>query len=441
MTIMTAGEYRIQKNGAGTGAALPWAKAAAGWFVAAAAVGTILRVSFAVGTTPPLPFGNLLHAHSHIALFGWMGSALTGLFYAVLPAISGRSLKKSWQPGFHYKILQYATAGALIAFLWQGYAGFSVAFCTIHVLLWYFFAFVLRHQFPREVLVVSPALRLMKLAITGLLLSSLGTWALPFIMMHASPSAELLKTMSLDFFLHMFADGWLLPAVLGLLLAVSGTAGTYTNTTMKHLRANLLLYIPAVLLSSLRSTAHTLSDWIYIPAVGAGLLLGAIHLHFVWIFRKEFRQPLLYAPALFLLLKAFLECAPTFLPGHNFWEARPVLIAYLHIKMLGIGTLGLLATLGIVCPFRHSIGIYTLFGGGVSAMVASLLLLCLPALPVVYQLLPDSIAHLLLLTGRYGALAASLVLLVAGALLLASYLISRQKELQNGRFSLLSQQS
>lgn len=443
MTIMTTDEYIVhnERNEAAIWVnALPWVKTAAGWFVIAVLIGTVIRVSLAVGIALPLPFGNLLHAHSHIALFGWMGSALTGLFYALLPVISGNAFKNSRQLSIHYAILQCATAGALVAFLWQGYAGFSIVFCTIHLLLWYYFAFVVRHQFPREVLAVSPALRLMKLATIGLLLSSLGTWALPFIMIHPGPSTELLKTMTIDFFLHTFADGWLLPAVFGLLLAVSGTGRTDTDTTMQHLRVNLLLYIPAVLLSSLRSTTHAVSDWIYLPAVGAGLLLGALHLHFLWLFRKEFRQPMLQAPALFLLLKALLEFTPAFLPGHDFWGARPVLIAYLHIKMLGIGTLGLLAILGMVNPRRHITGLSTLFVVGISTMVISLLLLCLPVLPVVFQMLPDSIASILLLAGRYGALAASFVLLVAGALLLAGSMFSGRKELQNSRSPLLSRQ-
>ena len=418
MIIMTASSSIIPGEGTVAATALPWVKAAAVWFVVTAVLGTIMRMGFAAGVTIPVPFDHILHAHSHIALFGWMGSALTGLIYAVLPLMSGREFEKPARITLHYRLLQFATLGTLPAFLWQGYAGASIAFCTFHLLLWYYFAFVVRRQFPQEARAVSPALRLLRIAVISLVLSSLGTWALPFAM--TQPGAAHLQPVFINFFVHTFADGWLIPAVLALVLAAAGIIRIHDRTTMRHLRVNLMLYLPAVVFSSFRSTPHIFPDWFQAVATGAGFALGILHLHFLWIFRAQFFRPTLYAVTAFLVLKACMEFASAFPLVEGAANARPLVIAYLHIKMLGITTIGILAALHRLCAPQYKHFVYTMFIGGIGAMVLSLLVLCLPVLPQAHML-PGTTIEFLLLIGQYGALAASLVLLTAGALLLAGY--------------------
>lgn len=400
-----------------------WIRAAAGWFAVAALLGTILRASLATGIELPLPFLHILHAHSHIALFGWLSTALIGLLYGILPQLSGQPAGNIRHQQWHYHITQIATAGALIAFLWQGYGTFSIVFSTVHLFLWYYFALAIRRHLTAAI-VGTPALYLIRLSIAGLLVSSLGTWSLPFTITLSSADATLYKNLSVDFFLHTFADGWLIPATFGVLVAARKLQ-LPDERALRQLRINLWLYLPADILSSLRPTANQVADWLPAPAIAGGAVLGILYLHLLWLFRKELKRPYLWIPALFLFIKAYMEMVPLILTGPELWSARPALIAYLHITMLGVATLSMLAVPGIVSDTQRSI--YALFVVGIAALIASLLLLSLPIIPALYDLVPEAIADWLPTAAQYGALAASIVLLIAG-LLLAGSLFAQRKQ-------------
>src|SRR5690554_4626222 len=101
-------------------------------FLIAATLGLFLRFLYIYPTTG-FNFKFLTHAHSHIAMLGWVYLSIQ--CFVVGWYIKG-SLKK-------YKrlfwVTQLAVVGMLLSFPFQGYAAISISFSTLHIFCSYFF--------------------------------------------------------------------------------------------------------------------------------------------------------------------------------------------------------------------------------------------------------------------------------------------------------------
>ncbi len=98
----------------------------------AATIGCVLR-SFYVVDVPFFRFKPLLHAHSHVAMLGWLFIALMVFLLEDADRGDGR--------GRHRRLLglaQVAVVGMLVSsFPVQSYGPVSIAFTTLHLLLSY----------------------------------------------------------------------------------------------------------------------------------------------------------------------------------------------------------------------------------------------------------------------------------------------------------------
>src|SRR5215210_4167580 len=89
---------------------------------------------------PPAGFNYkyLLHAHSHVAILGWLYSAFyVGIIQAYLP-IEIQQKKKYW---WQFWLAQLSVLGMLLSFPVQGYALYSITFSTLHIIISYFFIY------------------------------------------------------------------------------------------------------------------------------------------------------------------------------------------------------------------------------------------------------------------------------------------------------------
>jgi hypothetical protein len=75
-----------------------------------------------------IDYRNLLHAHTHLALLGWVGNA----FFALAGALF-LDFKNTSAPRRIFIVLQVALLGMLGTFPWTGYAAPSIAFSTLHL--------------------------------------------------------------------------------------------------------------------------------------------------------------------------------------------------------------------------------------------------------------------------------------------------------------------
>src|SRR5690606_18743038 len=109
---------------------------ALGYLVLVALLGLLLRWML-VEPVMWLNYRNILHAHSHVALLGWLYCAFFGaLLYAYKPQTEKQ--RKSFK--LQFWLTQASVQGMLLAFPVQGYGLFSITFSTMHILLTYWFA-------------------------------------------------------------------------------------------------------------------------------------------------------------------------------------------------------------------------------------------------------------------------------------------------------------
>lgn len=92
------------------------------YLVVVAAIGTWLRYMFVSPVQSPI-FENLLHAHSHFAILGWL---YNGLYIAIV-YIYVKEPAKQKKYNILFWITQISIAGMLFSFTFQGYGSYSIA--------------------------------------------------------------------------------------------------------------------------------------------------------------------------------------------------------------------------------------------------------------------------------------------------------------------------
>lgn len=186
------------------------------WFVVAlinlflaTTLGTLLRYAF-VDEVAGLNFRYVLHAHSHVAMLGWIYLALYCFIVPnFIPLDDGNS--KVFNRLFW--ITQLSVGGMLLSFPFQGYGPISISFSTLHILCSYYFAWKIWPYLAKD---RSFAGQVMRFAFLFMILSTVGLWSMgPIIAMGMKGSA--LYHMSVQFYLHFQFNGWFIFAVLALL--------------------------------------------------------------------------------------------------------------------------------------------------------------------------------------------------------------------------------
>lgn len=325
---------------------------AARWMLVVLFLGAWLRSAFVWIYTPrPFAWGDLIHAHSHTAYFGWAALALMGLILWVLPGLTGREPAAPRALRWLLGLAPFAVLGSLVSFSLWGYGPASIAFSTLNEVLWFLFAYVF-WQSVRQTPIRQwpPALWLIGVAVALLLLSTLGTVAVILTRVIFAVADPVLSAFGVYFFLAVFGDGWLEAGVMGVAVALLGGVASRRLAAMQAWLM-LLLVGPA----SLRLLAPFGLEGLPL-AVGAlaGVGLAAAQLLFLVNIAGRRRamappaRPWWYLAAGALAVKAVLELVPL-LPG---WVGlageRNLVIAFLHLKLLLIVSAGLIGALAMV---------------------------------------------------------------------------------------------
>ena len=179
-------------------------------FFLAACFGLVLRAAFVYPEVNAyFTYSYVLHAHSHLAMLGWLYLLVFILFVHFF------SVQTSKEQTFYNRLFwltQLAVIGMTLTFPFQGYAAPSIAFATLHILCSYAFGYRLWKYNTIE----NPQTKLLlKLSIICLFASTLGAWAL-------GPIGGILGKTSvyfqlcIQFFLHFQLNGWFLTAFITL---------------------------------------------------------------------------------------------------------------------------------------------------------------------------------------------------------------------------------
>ena len=158
-------------------------------------------------------YKNILHAHSHIALLGWVYTALTTLIYKLF--LSEKQLEKK------YKILFWSTQisiiGMLLTFPFTGYALISIIFSTLFLLNSYGFIWLfLKHTTSDQKQLNS--YKIIRASLWFMVLSSIGPWVLGVIMNTLGSTSSWYRN-AIYFYLHFQYNGWFLVAIIGILFS------------------------------------------------------------------------------------------------------------------------------------------------------------------------------------------------------------------------------
>ncbi|HLR79372.1 MAG TPA: hypothetical protein VK119_02165 [Bacillota bacterium] len=309
------------------------------FFLLTALSGVWMRL-FPLHMATAIPYTNVLHAHSHLAILGW---AFLGTFIIFL-SIQWDYNKRKKEAKAISVTLFITSLVMFIAFLYQGYGLVSIILSTLHIFVEYWTAsFIFRHlkmgAFRSQI-----SNLFIKGSLVALLLSSLGPFALGYISSTGMKESAFFD-MAIYFYLHFQYNGWLYLFLIGLLITILHYKKITLSTSL--LTASFWIYFialfPGYLLSILWVDVGTSGSVLAI--VGSiGQWVGVLCLLFA--FKGTSRQLMSHfskgtigalGVTLFLLLiKSSMELG-LMSPGmaNLIYDTRSIVIGYLHLTLLG----------------------------------------------------------------------------------------------------------
>lgn len=325
-----------------------------------ASIGVLLRLKL-VASLPWLNHKYWLHGHSHFAFNGWISLVLMTTFISM---IYPNQIPHKSRLTFKWLLISQLIAayGMLISFPIYGYGTLSIFFSSSSIAISSIFSLVLLQNLKKTNFQKTILLSI-KSALTFLVLSSLGTFSLAFLMATHSGNQSLYFG-ALYFFLHFQYNGWFLFGILSIFLfQLQKMNIILPQIAYQTIKILALACMPAFLLSLLWIK---LPVFLYILACIAGILqvlpfflyqkklsdlirLGFTNLSGItkWLWKISF------AALGIKLLMQLLSTLP-WLSKYAF-AYRPVVIAYLHLILLGMITcflLGYLANLIAFIPVK-----------------------------------------------------------------------------------------
>lgn len=290
---------------------------------------------------------NLLHAHSHFAFSGWISQML----YSALALLLSRYLPAPNVKKYHWlsALNLVFSFGMLVSFTIQGYQPVSIFFSTASIVLSiiYLVAFL---KDKRYLPVAHPCLRWWQAGLLFNILSALGPFTLAYMMatQFINPSLYL---GSVYFYLHFQYSGWFFFGLIAIIVYTRPEAALSLN---RHFNLLCATVIPTFLLSVL--WLH-LPVWLYSLAVAATILQLVTWVHLLLKISlcsrrikshndRPWTRWFSHAAMTALTLKFLLQAISVF-PGISqlVFGFRPIVIAYLHLVLLGVYSLYLVGFL------------------------------------------------------------------------------------------------
>lgn len=299
-------------------------------FFIAAVFGLLLRYAFIQPIA--LNYRFLTHAHSHVAMLGWVYLMLfTLIVHYFIPNKKPIYNRLFW-------ITEFVVVGMLFSFPFQGYAAVSISFSTLHIFCSYYFAYLIFKHHKTENSVTSS---LLKWALAFMLLSTIGVWCLgPAVTMLGQASA--FYQIAIQFFLHFQFNGWSLLAVVAVFfhkLQLQDSKQFRLFFKFLIIATILTLALPVNWFAS-----HSVLVWIN----GMGVICQLLALYYFIIIVKPALKKLIKTQATItkfmygfalvcFVLKLVLQSA-SLIPGVSnvAYQHRNFVIGFIHLTMLGV---------------------------------------------------------------------------------------------------------
>ncbi len=308
-------------------------------FLVASIIGVTMRFAF-WGDLGSFNYTNLMHAHSHLAMMGWVFVVLIIMIaQAFVPTLSNdyRSIR------YWLWTNQWIVSLMTLSFIASGYSIYSILFSSLHLLV----SYILVKKIWRHIDINSISGLMMRTSIVFMLISSLAVWFLPVVINNLGRNSEYYY-MSIQFFLHFQFNGWFIFAILGLKfkfwkeLSVSVNMLDFKKFYIPLVLSCLLTYTQSVTWSSP-------SDFLFkTNSLGVALQLVAIIylLKILWLNRALFNKlnnnvikiSLLVGIVSFIL-KSVIQTAVA-IPSVAIisYTIRQFVIGFIHLTLLGAVT-------------------------------------------------------------------------------------------------------
>ena len=313
-------------------------------FIGASFLGVILRMAYVWGLPEWLDFRKIRHAHSHVALLGWLYLGIYILIIKRFKLYHAKYQKLYW-------LTFISVIGMFIAFPIQGYGPVSITFSSIHILLSYIFIYFVFRDIKNSD--IKPHVVLFtKTSLIFLFLSSLGAWSLaPILKLGFGKGA--LYYGAIQFFLHFQFNGWLVFSILALFFSWISTKDIEIDNKLIR-KFYLTLTISCVLTYALAVTWSTPDQYIFLIN-SVGVIIQAISL--VYLFKilvslnRKIKKSLpnwiyniLFLSFLSLSIKIIIQSAVAipFIATISY-TVRNFVIGFIHLLMLGSISLFIIA--------------------------------------------------------------------------------------------------
>jgi len=305
-------------------------------FLIASIMGLLMRFSYLFPLN--INYIYLLHAHSHVAMLGWVYLMIYVLIvHFFIPK------NKREKPIYNqlFWCTECAVVGMMVAFPLQGYALFSILFSTAHILLSYIFCRLVWKDSPPA---KTGSQKLLLTAFLFMVFSTFGVWCLgPAINTLGKQSA--FYQIAIQFFLHFQFNGWFLIAVLALFLK------QFTEEIdLKKFNIFLIL----VIFSTLLTVAFPISWYVAREAMKWINTFGVLLQLLAWVYFYRMLKPqikafkasldaiakIVYGLAVSsLLLKISIQLLVLFPDlAETSHQVRNFVVGFIHLTSLGVIT-------------------------------------------------------------------------------------------------------
>jgi len=310
-----------------------------------------------------LDYKYLLNAHSHFAFSGWI---TTALFAALLYILTASGVRLSPVYRYQFWLNQISSFGMLVSFTCQGYGTVSIIFSSLSVLFSYWFA--IRYLYESRKASWPPLVRrCVQMALLFLVLSSAGPYLLAYSMSHHVGSISFYYN-AIYLYLHFQYNGWFTFGVMALFFwsvygkstsrrgtsgsetPTRGTSGSESSASPSPGSAFVWLMgiacIPAYCLSLLWTDppawvrgAGAFAVVLQVAALIA-LLVSLVRNHGQWSGPMSTTVRNIWSLALAAFTIKLTLQALSVIPrlGNLAFSHRSVIIAYLHLVVLGFVT-------------------------------------------------------------------------------------------------------
>jgi len=331
---------------------LSWWNLAVFWFLVAGFLGCVMRYAFVKELPFDIAYKNIQHAHSHVAMMGWLYSALYVLIVALF-----QLNRKVYRPLFWWT--QFSVLGMLVFFPLQGYGPLSIVFSTLHIFLSYYFVW----QVVKDLRASKQELMLSKVllytALFFLFLSTLGTWGLGVIM-NTSLRGSAWYYGAIQFFLHFQFNGWFVFAALALFFRFAEERGI--SIALSQAKMFYWTLVVSCLLSFALAVSWSTPDLYLFLINSVGVVIQILALYYLFHLVQPliagnkmgvqlWNRNLLVFAFLCLSLKIGLQSLVAFPElAKASYLIRNFVIGFIHLLMLGsISTfaMGMMGELGL----------------------------------------------------------------------------------------------